>query len=263
MADIIAATTIAGGWFLGKVLEPSAKALGDNLRAYLGHRVSKIFSLSEEISKKSSIDPKPIAPGLVSRMIIDASFSSDEEDITKWWANLFVDASIQGSNQHAVFSDMMAILGPSEIRCLDDFVRFCLQIKSMGLVAHTPQNMSDTDTSFEFAIESKTQVQNAADHYDEIVFSLLSGTYGWPIRPTEWRLPRRQGEETIFSFGFDQWSRDHALSLNILERAGIIRPLRATFSVWGGAVWVRANSLTQLGYAFYRACKGTGISDSP
>lgn len=258
-AELITTATAAfgaGAWFAGKVLEPSAKALGENLQAFLGARVNKVFATSEQLAKVADLDLKPIAPGLLTRLIMDASFSADEIEITDWWANLFIDASIKGSNKHAVFSDMMALLGPQEVRCLEEFVGFCLQIKHFGLKDYTASSMNDTSTGFEFSVENRIEIEDAADRYDEIVSHLLLGSYGWPIRPTEWRLPRRDGQDVALGFGFDKWSRDQRLPLGILERAGIVKPLSATFPVWDGAKWVRANGLTPLGYEFYCACKG-------
>ncbi|WP_156841482.1 hypothetical protein [Novosphingobium aquimarinum] len=54
---------------------------------------------------------------------MDASFSADDDDITEWWTHLFVDASIADDNYHAVFGDLMALLGPEDVRCLDAFVQ--------------------------------------------------------------------------------------------------------------------------------------------
>ncbi len=252
----------AGVWFAQKILEPTTQALGDNIQAYLGRRVSKVFAAGEQIAKASNLDLKPIAPGLLTRMIMDSSFSADEDEITEWWAHLFVDASLKGSNQHAVFSDIMALLGPLEVRCLDEFVKFCVQFEHSGFGGYLSSSMNDTNTGFEFAVKNRITQENAADRYDEIVSQLLRGTYGWPIRPTEWRLPRKDGESAIFGFGFDSWSRDRRLPLGILQRAGILQPLSATFSAWGGSTWVRANGLTPLGYEFYRACNGLMPSET-
>jgi hypothetical protein len=246
----------AGAWFAQQIMQPTIKALGENIQAYLGSRISRVFATSEQIAKASDLKLNPIAPGLLTRMIMDASFSADEEEITEWWAHLFVDASVQGSNQHAVFSDIMALLGPVEVRCLDEFVKSCLQFEHSGFGDYLSSNMNDTNTGFESAVQNRISQENAADRYDEIVSQLLQGTYGWPIRPTEWRLPRKDGESEIVGFGFDSWSRDRRLPLGILQRAGILQPLLATFSAWGSNTWVRANGLTPLGYEFYRACNG-------
>ena len=252
----LAAAYGAGAWFAAKILEPTAKVLGENLQAYLGNRVSKIFATSEQFAKETCLELKPIAPGLLTRMIMDASFSADEVEITEWWAHLFVDAAQKGSNQHAVFSDIMALLGPVEVRCLDEFVKFCLQFEHLGFIDYTSSSMNDTNTGFEHAIQNRLERENPADHYEDIVANLLRGTFGWPIRPSEWRLPRHDGDNVIFGFGFDSWSRDRRIPLGILEREGILQPLSATISVFGGNIWVRANGLTPLGYEFYCACNG-------
>ena len=251
-----------GAWFLDKLLGPSVEALGENIKAFLSTRSNKVLAAAEKISKEADIELKPIAPGLFMRLIMDASFSADDEEITDWWANLFVDASVNVSNQHAVFSDIMALLGPVEVRCLDEFVKFCLQFEHAGFGDDLSSSMNDTNTGFEFAVQNRITNENAADPYDEIVSHLLQGTYGWPIRPAEWRLLRKDGETEIFGFGFDAWSRDRRLPLGILQRAGVLQPLSATFSVWGGSTWVRANGLTPLGYEFYRACNGLMPSET-
>ena len=195
----------AGAWFAQQIMQPTIKALGENIQAFLGARVSKVFATSEQLSKASNLDLKPIAPGLLTRMIMDVSFSADEVEITEWWAHLFVDAAQKGSKQHAVFSDIMALLGPVEVRCLDEFVNFCLQFENLGFIDYTSSSMNDTNTGFEHAIQNRIERENPADHYDDIVANLLRGTFGWPIRPTEWRLPRHDGDNVIFGFGFDSW----------------------------------------------------------
>ena len=82
-------TGVVAGWFANKIFGPSVDAMGKNLAAHLQSRMPAIFGRAEQIAKEARIEPRPIKPGLLSRMIVDASFSEDTEEITEWWANLF------------------------------------------------------------------------------------------------------------------------------------------------------------------------------
>ena len=134
-------------WFANKILGPSAERLGDNLVVYLEYRLPKIFGRADAIASERNIEPQPVKPGLLTRMIIDASMSDDVEEITEWWANLFVDASRGGSNQHAIFSDVMAQLGPKEVLVLEKFLSPYDEVWS----ENTGQNLRKSQYSPELA----------------------------------------------------------------------------------------------------------------
>lgn len=244
-------------WFGGKVFGPSADALGENLRAYLATRVSTVFAKAGEIAQERQLEPGPIRPGLLSRMIVDCSFSDDSDDITKWWANLFVDASLSSSNEHAVFSDMIALFGPAEAKCLREFVE-SFPHASEPSFGRAPAWMDVLESKFEAAVKAWLGAGEWADRHDEIVGNFRYGDPSWPMRPTEWLLYRRveSEEELVPAYGHSQWYTQNLLAIDILKRAGVFASLDASMPVWGGNIWVRGLGLTTLGYEFYRACEG-------
>lgn len=262
-SNALGLSALAGGaWFLDKVLGPSAEALGESLRVYLASRVSTIFAKAEEITAQRSIVAKPVAPGLLTRMIIDASFSDEDPTITEWWANLFVDAATNGSNLHAVFSDVMAYLGPREVHCFHDFVNFRGTALRPTLRVGPPRLIGQSEAAFESLISPYLE-GDIAGKYPETVSLILSAKPQWPMIATEWKLPRAvEGAESELTFGLDKWSRDRGLELSILQRAGLLVPVAANYSVWGGTIWVKGLSLTSLGFEFYCACTGEDIVEA-
>jgi hypothetical protein len=243
-------------WFADKVFGKALEPLGQSLGAYLSVRCNAIFGRSTAIAEERYVDPQPIAPGLLARLVMDASFSTDDEDITEWWANLFVDASIAGDNHHAVFGDMMALLGPKEVQCLDTFVQSFPSCAGPQFGKNDPWIIK-LQSHFEGAVGSWIGETDVAERNSEIVNNFLRGDPSWPCRPTEWRLPLKfQDREAALFYGHDPNYTHNRLPFDILGRAGILAPLDASFSAWGGTLWVRGIGLTLIGYEFYRACKG-------
>jgi len=85
MAD---ATAIAIGtgltmWFADKVFGKAIEPLGESLIPFLSERWRAIAGQAEGLAKERLIEPTPISPGLLARMIMDASFSADEPGITE------------------------------------------------------------------------------------------------------------------------------------------------------------------------------------
>jgi hypothetical protein len=259
--EIVAgAATGLGIWFADKVFGKAVEPLGQSLSAFLASRWKAISDRSGEIASDNSLDPDTISPGLLARMIMNASFSADTPQITEWWANLFVNASIREANQHAVFSDMMALLGPAEVGCLEEIISLC-RLDATAIADLSASAIASSDTAFEHAVEEWIGFGHGPMAYDEAVQRMLNGPRNWAYRPTEWRLPPRDGsEESRFAFGYDPWAQERVLELAILQRTGILRPLSVTFSVWGGELWVRGLGLTTLGANFYCACKGRSPS---
>lgn len=247
-------------FFAERVFGPSADAIGENLRHVLAN-VSGIFALAGEKAESKGIEPCPISPGLLSRMIMDAAFSENDPDIKDWWANLFVDASIDSSNIHAVFSDIMAMLGPQEAKFLSEFVMSFPSCsgESFG------QNASYMDTlnsKFEGAIEAWMNIEDPVDNYGQVITNFLSGDPSWPMRPTEWRIPARiEGSDSRLWYGHNPWFTNNLVQVDILKRTGLLTSLDASFSVWGGMNWVRGVGLSPLGYEFYRTCTGRKSHD--
>jgi hypothetical protein len=259
ITDILSQTGAigAGIWFADKVLSPSSGAIGEQLKAYLQGRCPIIFGRSGELAKERNVEPGPIKPGLLARLIMDASFSDDSDEITEWWANLILDASLSGSNQHAVFSDIMALMGPAEARCLQMF------IESFPSCADNEFGrgeiwMDTLESKFEGTVEAWLGQKDLADRHSAIIINFLSGDPSWPMRPTEWRTPFKNNpdEEGSLVYGHDPRYTQNLIHFDILKRLGILTQLDTSFSVWGGSIWVKGIGLTPLGYEFYRSCTG-------
>ncbi len=130
MSDSVITTGTAlvgtGAWFANQIFGPSAGAVGENLKVHLQNRLPTIFGRSAQLAEEKAITLGPIKPGLLTRMVVDASFSDDSEEITEWWANLFIEAGSEAfeANRQAVFSDIMAMLGPREVSVLTEFVGY-------------------------------------------------------------------------------------------------------------------------------------------
>lgn len=269
MAEPIStATGIAvGGWFAAKVFGASAERLGENLLAYLEGRVPHIFSKAEAIAREEGIQPKPIKPGLLARLIIDASMSDENDEITEWWANLVLEASIAGSNRHAVFSDMMAAVGPREAIFLQKFYAMVSEKRPKGekpwtfsrfIVEHFVGEFA-SDISWMFPLNSET-VERASN-------AMMNFRGDMPAKAIAWGLP----SQVTVQIGYDpcdlvlrgerraSWFEGCEVEFEILERAQILRMSRHEMPTSEGpSGWVQFIEFTQLGMAFYESC--TGIS---
>lgn len=266
MEPISSATGIAvGGWFAGKVFGPSAERLGGNLLVYLENRWPSIFARAEKIAHDEGLHPKPIAPGLLTRLIIDASMSDEDDEITEWWANLILDASTSGSNRHATFSDMMAAVGPQEALFLQKFYAMVSDKRpdaekpwtfSRFIVEHYVDEFA-SDISWMFPLDNETK-----ERASEAVRNFRGDM---PAKPVAWGLPSQiqiglndklldvvlRGERRV------PWFEGCEAQFEILERAQILRMSRHEMPAREGpSGWVQFIEFTQLGMAFYEACSG-------
>ena len=265
--EIVTAATLAmagGTWFLAKVTEPSAKAIGDSVQQYLGSRMPQIFGLAADRARASGLEPKPIPPGLLTRMVIDASVSEDDEELDSWWANLFLDASQAGSNRHAVFSDMMAFIGPREAKCLKEFLDGFSFVKDRAwLDPSSPWRGSASLTISQAFTHFVGDTPIPRDRWTQVRSNLLTGECGWPVRATTWRLPgKNEQEESVWLNQHNPWFQTYQTEVEILERSRIFRMSRVDIPVMGPATWVDVIELTSLGADFYAACMGMKEGDS-
>lgn len=262
--EIVQAATIlagsgAAGWFADKIFSPSVESVGNELKLYLQTRVPTIFGVAGEKLEKKGLDPQPIAPGLLARMVADASFSEQDSDITEWWANLFVDASMHSSNRHAVYSDMMAMLGPLEARCLGGFVeQFSFSADINWFLATMPNLIGAIDLARDEAVAywvGETPIRTHRMH--QVFLNLTRGELPWPLRPIRWSLPTL--DENGRSLRMNQtndWFKENREAIEILERARVFKFSKVDIPVMGPSSWVETVELTGLGAEFFVACKG-------
>lgn len=263
MSEDLALVSGAGAaWFAGKIFGPSAEAMGQNLRAYLADRMPRIFGKAEEIAKQQGVKPQPIKPGLLARMIADASFSEDAPDITEWWANLFVDASISGSNEHAVFADMMALLGPAEVKCLAkimaDNPRFQSMKAGKNFTMHIGPDEEIEDILKKYLAKSPFTDQQILIDFQKIE----TPSTIWPIKITSFDLPIERDGEIFLAAGGTHFHDIHHSALEVLKRADILIDVNVGLPFSRVQARLRGVSVTSLGFDFYQACTGSRLTAS-
>lgn len=258
-----AATVVAGSgaatWFADKVFGPSVDALGVNLKAYLQSRVPAIFANAAEKVKNTNLEITSVKPGLLARMVVDASFSEEVEEITDWWANLFISAAYQGRNEHAVFSDIMAVIGPDEAQCLQQFIdQFEMCKDSRWFRSEMPSMVEVVDHLRDEVVSlwvGETPIKS--DRLQQVQANFSSGQMPWPLRCVRWALPyQEQEKEPIWIRQTLPWFKTQSQAVEILERARVLKFAKVEIPVMGPSSWVETLELTGLGARFYAACRG-------
>jgi hypothetical protein len=251
----------AGTWFAGKVFGPSAGEIGTQLKMYLSGRVRSIFRRAEETAEKMHLEISPVAPGLLARMIADASFSADADDITEWWANLFLNASSHSStNKHAVFSDMMAVVGPEEAACLKTFIESFGSLRSVTSFRQLDNLASVTESMQEETIRHWVgDIPVPENNLRQIYLNLTNGEMSWPTRPIAWSFPLDHGDKVTKANQVNPWYRDNLSAVGVLERTRILEFSKVTLGGQGTNAWVKLISVTPLGVDFFEACTGRGL----
>jgi len=262
-----AALVGAGAWFANRVFGPSAGALGDSLKVYLQSQLPKIFDRAGDIAKSENLELSEISPGLLTRMIIDASSSDDSDEIREWWANLFVAAAVEPDNIHATLSDMMALVGPAEAAALKGFYERVEAARpdengpwkvSRFSVEHYVNEFMQIDIGYQFPIDSSD--------FERVSLSIESFRKNMPALPIAWSIPvqvKVQINNTgpidfvMSKGGKVHWFDEDQLAYDVLERARIIHISRHPLSRSEGRPgWVEFVEFSQLGMAFYEACVG-------
>jgi hypothetical protein len=253
-----AALVGAGTWFADKVLGPSAEGLGEHLKAYITKRVSRIFGEAGANAQERSIELQPIAPGLLSRMVRDASFSEDDDEVTSWWANLFVDAGQFGSNEHAVFSDIMALLGPAEVHLLDRLLKPYKHVlddiddRGRNTLSSVPEILLDHMVG-----ELICPLPVASNRREAVVSGLSNLNLTWPSWTSFWSFPILTDELSVETpTSGSSIATENRLIIEVLERAGLLAHQRVNIVSNGHMAWVSFIKVTYLGLEFYRACTG-------
>lgn len=257
----------SGSWFADKIFGPSIDALGENLKAHLQSRLPIIFGRAESIAKTESLELAPIRPGLLTRMIVDASFSEDMPEITDWWANLFLEAATKETeaNMHAVFSDIMAMIGPQEVKVLNEFVAYYRK-----QVAHlTPEMRAHVETIGSVVQETKLfSVTNRfpldAESSREIDEHFTNPHIPLPVRTYGWKVPSKGDEMLSWRVNMLDWYKENSVSIEILERSRVLKFIRLEIPIMADqAAWVDLVGITELGRAFYQACSHQPLAGNP
>lgn len=255
----------AGSYVAAKVFGPSLGRLGENLLVYWERRLPAIFEKADQIALDEAIEPRRIAPGLLTKLIVDASMSSDDDEITDWWARLFLDASTieTEANRSVVYSDIMAMLGPKEVQTLSSFVGHLQGFLRMnpsyeGRYAKRGAALA-IDAELEGIFETKAEFSPG---YEIIRQRLEEFQIAAPVRVYEWKLPEFSPGLSCWHFHQTDWYVSRQLEFEILERSRVISRARYAAPILANQnAWVGTIGLTELGASFFEACTGKNIGD--
>ncbi|MEM7779912.1 MAG: hypothetical protein AAF697_05915 [Pseudomonadota bacterium] len=252
-----------GSYVAAKIFGPSLGRLGENLLVYWERRLPAIFAKADQFAAEREIEPRQISPGLLTRLVIDASMSSEDEELTEWWANLFLSAGTEQfePNRYAVYSDIMAMLGPNEVAVLHEFVA-SFQARVEGI---EPRDLEDhhraTPLIVDASIEQVFDTKSSKSYKDKDIHEgLLAFAPPVPVRAYEWKLPNPQGTELAWEYHQEDWYVQRQVEFEILERSKVLQrkshgvPVMANQDSWVGTI-----SLTELGRTFFEACTGQPI----
>ena len=256
-AQILAGTG-AAGWTASRLLGASADAVGEHIQAFLGSRVSTIFAKVHDKATENDIEPVAIQPGLLTRMVIDASMSQDEEDLTDWWANLFLSAGSghTEANRHAVFSDVLSTLGPNEVVLLADFVSQFREAQRARGDQNGPVSRSEALLMTDQHLEEVFDMSGGhGSNYQAAKEALVALRLPVPLRIYEWKLPDVGGDEGDWRYEQAGWYKDRQFEVEILERSRIfVRSRHHAPVLTDRDSWVGTVRLTELGVSFYESC---------
>lgn len=252
-----AALVGAGAWFADKVFGPSAEAVGNQLKLYLSDRIRSVFERSAEIARERDIEISPVPPGLLARLVMDASFSSDDEEITEWWANLFLDASLCGSNLHAIYSEMMSKVGPKEA----EFLKYFCEEFPLWDGSHkgdiNNRFASLIDVLGDAILQWVKPLPVTEGRLPEVINNLTRGKVFWPIRPVIWSYAYQTSDGSIQATNqSNPWFHENLTVLSNLAQIGILDYNTYNVIDNGHYGWVKMVYQTPLGYNFYSACTG-------
>ena len=258
-----AALVGTGAWFADKIFGPSADALGTNLKVHLQSRLPQIFGRAEEIARLEGRQIEQVKPGLLTRMIIDASSSEEAPEITDWWAGLFVSAGSHQveTNVHAVFSDIMAMIGPKEADVLKEFVAYYRRhtniiaapyrdaARRMGTLI---QEMLLSNV-LELFPPDGSNIERIHKHFANPMIPL-------PVRTFAWSIPEKRDAGNQWTMTTERWFSENQLEIAILERARVFKFLRVDIPILGErSAFVDLVGLTELGVEFYKACTRSAL----
>jgi len=241
----------ASAWFANKLLGPSMDALGEQLKAYAGDRLTNIFSRAEEMNDGKEVTALP--PGFAIQFLQKASYSADDEAITDMWAGLLTDAAQRVSNRHNIFIDILSQIGPNEARFLNGIFD---PASAYPLVLNTPRDLrsvllENAKKSLEW--EDEKSEANA----NRVVEELLNYDFGWPavIRAAEmyWSSSdRNPAKTTVVKKSI---SLGDPFVVDALSRQRLIEYFDLDFNPGWASPRMDGYFTTLLGVEFLKSCR--------
>jgi hypothetical protein len=249
--EIVTAASIlvsggTGGWLADKLLGPSFNALGEQFRAFAGKRLSSIFSAADKLTDQEKLEALP--PGFALEFLQKASFSEDDEGLTRLWAGLLIEASKEFDSRHVSFVSILSQLTSTDAEVLN------------GLVSHEfyPVNLITIPVTLNLDTRTKiaSEIKNVCDSDTEAeaeISRLIDLDLGWPGKVTSIRIYYKDGDKQhVLSGGL----LDKKSSFENLLRLGLLEKFEVSNSLTPYAVGVEGYLVTVLGLMFIQTCRG-------
>jgi hypothetical protein len=261
---LIVGSAGAGTWLADKVFGPSAEALGEALRVYLGDRVSKVFSRAETLAD----DPETLQqlpPGFLFKFIQSASFSEDDEIITEMWANLLLSSSRGFQQRHVLYLDILDKLAAEDAKILDDLISPLLnpiQSHSVQMLLEYVRIRGLTSAEHILSERGLTHFDGvAANQFNDEMWTLK---HHWPSRilgslvPYTPLMVEGHGSATSSSSGLANSNAPY----DALIRQRLVQTFEVSF-ICGFQIELEGVMATALGVEFIRNCRGIANEPNP
>ncbi|NNC47586.1 MAG: DUF4393 domain-containing protein [Sphingomonas sp.] len=235
-----------GAWLADKLLGPSAEAIGDQLKAYAGDRIRKIFDRAE--TKIDPIAVKPLPPGFAMIFVQRASSSEEDENLTEMWANLLKSAAESFSSRHTAYAEILSQLTPLDAQSLEELVPAdTLFFPALAM----PVNLR-VELRLKITNEMKN-VSSSKEEAQEEFDRLMNCSLDWPGRITSARIHYKDGDvERPLTGGISDLFATH----DNLYRLGLIERFEIDNSSKRYETAVEGVLVTALGVGFIQTCRG-------
>lgn len=256
--ELVTAATIlagsgAGAWLADKLLGASAEALGEQIKAFAGHRLRRIFTRAAAKADPASVNALP--PGFAIQFVQKASFSEDSDVITEMWASLLVDAGSAVTYRHTVFADILTQMGSDGAKFLGDMVdgsdwEFSIP-NEVGLADSLYQRYRKT-----LRWETLDEQEAAAEAQ-----RLLETKVLWPVRPILASYPHRIPGDNPAATGTRVACnpRPDPLMIDVLARQRLVTEFDFDFQPGWASPRLTGIYLTELGLDLVKTCQKPDI----
>jgi hypothetical protein len=239
-----------GAWLADKVLGPSAEGMGEQLKAYAGDRLRKIFNRAEDKTDPELVRPLP--PGFAMIFVQRASSSEDDPQLTEMWANLLKSAATSFSSRHTAYAEILSQLTPFDVSELSSFIDEQIPITPDGdrHVNRVVQLKRHVVTELNNVTRSSIKHSESQEKFNE----LLNITTDWPMRVTQANLAFENLDGSIGSITGGRASMFD--SVDNLVRLGLLERFSVSNSTDPYLIAVEGYFATGLGVSFVQTCRG-------
>lgn len=248
--ELITGPTMAigvAGYLGSELFKPTLARMGESIRDFFTARVRKVFEEADVILEGASVPPS-LEPGFLALFIQRVSFSEDQADLTRRWANLLVDASRAFSNKHVNYVEILSQLGPVEVRLLDSIV---------GDRPLAPSRPSNLQSSLRILLGNVLAGQAPGrEAAAASVGALLRCELPWPAAVMSAEVPYSEeghSNSAVGGVGRAGWD---SIAIDILIRQRLLEELSLDLETSLPPPRVSLLLATGLGLDFVRACRG-------